>query len=126
MPIRIPFFLHIIGEFGAATGFFLRPSQTLNRPQPDAHAVIRQYALLLTSTNLIAAIFLFQSQPTTVSTKVAGALALYHLGPLTRAYLKARRGERMGIWEGMGGAWVHIVFHSIVTAALAWEATLLL
>ncbi|KAL8796335.1 MAG: hypothetical protein Q9195_001242 [Heterodermia aff. obscurata] len=88
MPFSIPFFLHIIGEFGAATGFFLRPSQTLNRPQPDAHAVIRQYALLLTSTNLIAAIFLFQSQPTPVSTKVAGALALYHLGPLTRAGLK--------------------------------------
>ena len=126
MPMNIPFFLHIIGEFGASAGFFLHPSQTLRQPQPDAHPVIRQYALLLTSTNLIAAIFLFQDRATTVSTRVAGALALYHLGPLTRAGLKVRACEKMGIWEGIGGAWVHVVFHSLVTAALTWEATRLL
>ena len=79
MPLNIPFFLHILGEFGASVGFFFRPSQTLQRPQPHAHGVIRQYALLLTSTNLIAAIFLTQNHPTEISRKVAGALALYHL-----------------------------------------------
>lgn len=123
MPVNLAFLLHILGEFGASISFFFRPSQTLRQPQPDAHAVIRQYALLLTSTNLIAATFLFQDRPTTVSSKVASALALYHFGPLTRAALKVRMGERMGIWEGMGGAWVHVMFHSIVLAALTWEAT---
>ena len=106
--MNIPFFLHILGEFGASASFFLRPSQTLRKPQPEAHAVIRQYALLLTSTNLIAAIFLFQDHATAISAKVAGALALYHLGPLTRAVMKVRTGEKMGIWEGLGGAWVHV------------------
>lgn len=123
MPVNTPFFLHILGECGAAAGFFLRPSQTLRQPQPDAHAVIRQYALLLICTNLIAIIFLFQDCPTTISTRVAAALALYHLGPLTRAGLKVWRGERMGVWEGLGGAWVHVVFHGLVMAALVWEAT---
>ena len=108
MPINIPFLLHILGELSASAGFFLRPSQTLRKPQPEAHAVIRQYALLLTSTNLIAAIFLFQGHATVISAKVAGALALYHLGPLTRAAMKVRTGEKMGIWEGVGGAWVHV------------------
>ena len=115
--MNVPFFVHILGEFGASAGFFLRPSQTLRRPQPEAHAVIRQYALLLTSTNLIAAIFLFQDHATTTSTKVAGALALYHLGPLTRAVMKVWTGERMGIWEGLGGAWVHVCVLRHLTGA---------
>lgn len=119
---NIPFLIHILGELIASYGFFLRPSATLTRPQPDAHAVIRQYALLLTSTNLIASIFLFQDHPSQTSCQVASALALYHLGPLTRAGYKIRNGERTGIWEGLGGAWVHAGFHSIAVGALLWEA----
>ena len=121
--ISVPFLLHIIGETGATFGFALLPSQTLRQPQPHAHAVIRQFALLLLSSNLIAAIFLFEDKPSAISCKVAGALALYHIGPFTRAALKIRNGEMMGIWEGLGGAWVHVVFHSFTAAALGWEAS---
>ena len=118
----IPFLMHILGELGASYGFFVHPSSTLLEPQPFAHPVIRQYALLLISTNLIAAIFLFQDQPSSISCRVAGALALYHLGPLTRAALKMRCGEKMGVRERLGGAWVHGVFHSVTFVALLWEA----
>lgn len=118
-----PYSLHIFGEFGASYGFFVSPSSTLAQPQPYAHAVLRNYALLLTSTNLIAANFLFQERPSSLSCRTAGALALYHLGPLMRAALKIRNGERMGTWKGMGGAWVHVIFHSVTLAALGWEAT---
>ena len=31
-------------------------------------------------------------------------------------------GEKLGIWEGLGGAWIHVVFHSFVAGALTWEA----
>jgi len=122
---NVPFFMHIFGEFGASYGFCVRPSSTLFEPQPYAHPVIRQYALLLMTTNLIAANFLFQEHPTSVSCRVAGALALYHLGPLTRAALKIHNGEKKGIWEGTGGPWVHVAFHSVTLGALVWEATTL-
>ena len=121
--VNLPFFIHILGEFGASCGFWFRPSATLDRPQPDAHPIIRQYALLLVSTNLIAGIFLFQDQPSKISCQVAGALAFYHLGPLTRAALKVRDGQQIGFREGMGGTWIHLAFHSIATAGLIWEAT---
>ena len=124
--VNLPFLVHILGEFGASYGFWFRPSATLSRPQPHAHPVIRQYALLLISTNLIAGIFLFQDQPSKISCQVAGALAFYHLGPLTRAALKVGDGRRKGLREGMGGTWMHLGFHSIATAGLIWEATKLL
>ena len=122
MPLVTSFLLHILGESFAIFGFAFRPSQTLRQPQPDAHAVIRQFALLLLSTNLIAGIFLFQEKPTNISCKVAGALALYHLGPLARAAMKIYRGEKVGIREGLGGAWVHVGYHSVTMASLGWEA----
>lgn len=117
--IHLPFLFHIIVEFPALVGFFLRPSATLAAPQPHAHAVIRQYALLLTSTNLIAGAFLFNpSSP--LSAQVAAALALYHVGPLMRASNKIRAGEgRRGDW---GGPWLHLGVHGICAAALMGEA----
>lgn len=117
----IPFFLHILTEMPASGGFLLRPSLTLQTPQPAAHGVIRQYALLLASSTLIAATFLFQP-PSTTSCQVAGALALYHIGPLVRALSRARAGESVGGWKGLGGPWVHAGFHSFCVAALTQEA----
>ncbi len=118
---RIPFgfALHILVEIPASFGFFFRPSATLTTPQPDAHGIIRQYALLLTSTNLIAGIFLFQS-PTPLSCQVAAALALYHVGPFTRAISRIRV-----VKEGTGifiNPWVPLVAHAICTTALFGEA----
>jgi hypothetical protein len=40
-----------------------------------------------------------------------------------RAALKIRNGEKMGIWEGAGGAWAHVVINSVALGALVWEAT---
>jgi len=73
---NIPFLIHFLGDFGASYGFCVRPSSTLLELQPYAHPVIRQYALLLISTHLIAANFLFQEHPSSISYRVAGALAL--------------------------------------------------
>lgn len=115
--------MHITGEMGASYQFFFRPSATLGESQPHAHAVIRQYALLLMSTNLIAAVFLFQEQPTSISCRIAGALALYHLGPLTRAVLKIRDENGMRVVDGLGGAWVHAIYHTTTFGLLLWEST---
>lgn len=123
MPLHfsIPFFLHILTEVPASGSFFLHPSLTLQTPQPGAHGVIRQYALLLASTTLIAAIFLLQP-PSKTSCQVAAALALYHVGPLTRAVSRARAEESIRIRGGLGWPWVHAGFHGLCIAALIQEA----
>ncbi|KAI4280105.1 MAG: hypothetical protein L6R35_005975 [Caloplaca aegaea] len=75
--LRRPFLLHMIVELPASIAFFLNPSMTLSQSQPHAHAVIRQYALLLMSSNIIAYNFIFRS-PDETSASVAAALAVYH------------------------------------------------
>ncbi len=114
--LNVPFLLHILIELPASLNFFFRPSATLKVKQPHAHAVIRQYAILLLTSNLIAGIFLFAPSDA-VSSNVSGALALYHFGPLVRA------GCRIWDWEGsskegLGGPWVHLVLHMICAGAL--------
>lgn len=124
MPLHfsIAFFLHILTEVPASGSFFLRPSLTLQTPQPGAHGVIRQYALLLVSTTLIAAIFLLQP-PSQSSCQVAAALALYHVGPFTRAVSRARAEKKSIRVRGrLGWPWVHAGFHSLCIAALIQEA----
>ncbi|KAI9820033.1 MAG: hypothetical protein M1827_006604 [Pycnora praestabilis] len=88
---QVPFLLHLLVEVPPCINFFFNPDGQLAKPQPYAHAVIRQYAMLLLSTNIIAAIFIVR--PTDeIARQVAGALAVYHIGPMLRA-LERLRGE---------------------------------
>ena len=120
-----PFILHLVIELPAAFAFAFSPSTTLSVPQPYAHAVIRQYALLLLSTNIIAAIFIFRGHKACTidndgltERRVAGALALYHCGPLIRAGRRIWRGEEDK--RGLSGQpWVHSVAHAVCGLALA-------
>ena len=122
IPIHLPFLFHIIVELPASIGFFFHPSATLAIVQPHAHSVIRQHALLLTSTNLIAGTFLFEdSSP--LSGRVAAALGLYHLGPITRSWnrIKAEEGT-MRMWDAWRGPWLHLGAHILCVLALMGEA----
>ena len=111
---NIAFAIHILVEFPASLNFLLRPYDTLQRPQPHAKGVIRQYALLLMSSNLIATAFVTRPSDT-LSGWIAGALALYHFGPLGRAISRIFRGEAR---PGLESPWVHAVVHAICLAAL--------
>ena len=87
---RMGYLLHVLFEVPAAINFFLFPSRQLGIHTPQAHAVIRQYALLLLSSVLVALIFAWR--PTDkLSGQVAGALALYHLGPVVRSASRIRQ-----------------------------------
>lgn len=117
----VPFILHIIIELPAALSFAFFPSATLSIAQPHAQAVIRQYALLLLSTIIIAAVFSLQDRgghgPNMPERGVASALALYHLGPLIRAGHRSRRGEGTG--RGLlGQPWLHVLVHVLCCLAL--------
>jgi cell division protein FtsW (lipid II flippase) len=88
-----PFLLHTLLETPASLNFFIYPSSQTQTSSPQAHAVIRQYAVLLLSTVFIALVFAVR-KPDELSGRVAGALALYHLAPMVRAMGRLGRGEQ--------------------------------
>ena len=116
-----PFILHIVIELPAAISFAFFPSATLSIPQPHAQAVIRQYALLLFSTVVIAAVFVRQDRdgngPTMQERSVASALGLYHLGPLIRAAHRSRRRKGSGR-HVLGQPWLHVLMHVLCCLSL--------
>ena len=82
------FLLHAIVETPACLNFLLFPDDQLTVAAPQAHAIIRQYAVLLFCSVIIAVIFAHRAMPDITSGNVAGALAFYHIGPLVRAWAR--------------------------------------
>ena len=113
---QIAFLCHLIVELPASLNFFFWPSATLSNPQILAHGLIRQYAVLLMSLNLIVAKFLLR-QPDQLSRYIAGALILYHFGPLIRAITKLQKVDQQS--TSLGGPMVHFVAHGTCIAALS-------
>jgi hypothetical protein len=115
-PPAIPFWAHILTELPASINFFLRPSEQLSSPAPQAHAIIRQYAILLLVSNIIASIFALRPVDAT-SRHVGGALSIYHAAPLVRA---ARRiiSRDEGYGGGLGGPVLHLVVHGVCFVTL--------
>ncbi|CAG8978039.1 hypothetical protein HYALB_00000709 [Hymenoscyphus albidus] len=107
----IPFFLHAIVEFPAAVNFYSNPSEQLSSAAPQAEDIIKQYAVLLFSSSLIA--LAFATRPVDDTSKyVAGAFALYHLAPTVRAARRIRGGETgTSYGKGLGGPYVHLAVH---------------
>ena len=91
-----PFLIHVVLESPATANFFFNPSGQLATHSPQAHAVIRQYAVLLLSSIMIALSFAFRD-PDELGGQIAGALALYHLAPMVRA--SGRLTRRHAVWE---------------------------
>ncbi|KAL2069576.1 hypothetical protein VTL71DRAFT_14255 [Oculimacula yallundae] len=119
MPItNLAFLIHALLELPASLNFFFRPNEQLLSPAPQAHALIRQYAVLLMSSNIVALIFAFRPVDET-SRRVAGALAVYHAAPLVRAVGRIRA-SGTGYGKEFGGPWVHALLHSGALGALGW------
>jgi hypothetical protein len=116
LPATLPFWFHLLIELPASINFFLQPSEQLSSPAPQAHAIIRQYAVLLFVSNLIALIFALRPVDGT-SRNVASALSVYHLAPLMRAGSRiVEGGGEYG--KGLGGPALHLVVHGLCFAGL--------
>ena len=117
------FLLHVLVEVPASITFFVFPSRQLGQPTPHAHAVIRQYALLLLTSIIIAGTFAVRP-PDELNGQVAGALALYHLGPFVRSWSRLVHQVQHGqsvIWSE---AALYLVVHTVAGTMLAhccWE-----
>ena len=116
---------HCLVETPALVGFIYQPSLTLTTHSPQAHAVIRQYGLLLLCTNLLIVLILMyeptQDEPWQTSYRqferhVAQVLMLYHMGPLLRAMGRIRAGETQH--KILGGPYMHMALHAICGASL--------
>jgi hypothetical protein len=113
--MRLALVLHLVIETIAAINFFLRPSSTLAAPQPHSHGVIRQYAILLLSTNIIVAVILNRAVSDNFTEQIAAAVALYHVAPLVRAVSKIRGGKSD---DALGGPWLHAFSHLVCAVSL--------
>lgn len=115
---NVGFLLHIVIETPAALKFFFFPSGQLGKNTPHAHAVIRQYAVLIFASNLVAFVFV-QRPMDDMAAKIAGALAVYHIAPsirsINRLIAQAHQGEPLVASE----AFLYLVVHVICGAALA-------
>ena len=121
MPIlqTVPFWIHILIEAPASINFFFNPSEQLPSPASQAHAIIRQYAVLLLVSNLIALIFALRPLDQT-GKNVAAALSVYHLAPVVRAGTRifySFYGDSYG--QGLGGPWLHLSVHGGCFVALS-------
>jgi hypothetical protein len=113
---KAPFWVHIIVETPASINFFFNPSEQLSSPAPQAHAIIKQYAVLLLVSSLIALIFALRPLDQT-GKNVATALSIYHLAPLVRAGLRISDVDHV-YGQGLGGPWLHLFVHGGCFAAL--------
>jgi len=112
-----PFLVHAVLETPASLSFFLYPSGQLRTYSPQAHAVIRQYAVLLLSSVIISLIFAFRPLDE-LSGQVAGALTIYHLAPMVRA--TGRLMGRQAVWQPL----LFVAAHGVCLAGLVgccWE-----
>ena len=116
LPSTFPFLLVILIELPPSILFLVKPDGQFPVIEPQARAVIRQYALLLQTVNLIALICCIRPVDET-SRLIAGAMSVYQVGPSIRAAFRMARGEK---WLGgsLGGPLVHFVVHVTCLASL--------
>lgn len=120
-PPTLPFILHTLIEIPASINFFLNPSSQLRRPAQEAKPIIRQYATLLFASSLISLVFCFRGVDDT-SRNVAGALAVYHAAPFSRAGWRILCGEPLFGWlegKALGGPGVHFLVHGVCFGVLS-------
>lgn len=115
---RLPFLLHAIVEIPACLNFFLFPDDQLSIPTPHAHAIIRQYAVLLFSSVCISIILAFKDKDST-SGKIAGALAIYHIAPCVRAWSRSQARVPSESYVLMKDPSLHFYVHLVCFVSLA-------
>lgn len=117
LPLSNPFFIHALIETFAVVSFLTNPSGQIGVYTPHAHAVIRQYGVLLLSSVLVSLIFA-NRDPDGLSGQVAGALAVYHVAPILRA-MSRLFGEE-AVWQPL----LFLAGHGLCLAGLIrvfWE-----
>lgn len=128
LAIKLPILAHLIIESTAALSFLTQPHIQLQDPKPSEEAVLicHSYAGSLIATNVLCGLFLalrdgesFDS----ASAILSGSLAVYHLFPVRRAWVRIRkRGGNYKPEEKMaGGPPGHLIIHAALFVSLIWS-----
>lgn len=122
--------LHLLVEIPASLSFLLGARKQLRDPNPSPEAVLvcQSYGGLLLSTNVLCSLFLYYGRNGNVDdakSVVATSLAVYHVFPIWRAWVRIRRqgGPGRG-WaqqaDVLAGPYVHFVVHVLLFSVLTW------
>lgn len=114
---NVAFVLHVAIELPAALSFMVNPSRQLGRCTPHAHAVVRQYALLLFSSILVALVFI-PHPADCVSGRVAASLAIYHVGPTVRSWYRVCGTGSLPHAISWGEGLLYFIVHAVCGTAL--------
>lgn len=117
MDYNLAFLLHAAIEVPAAINFMLFPSKQLGKDTPNAHPVVRQYALLLVASVLIAIVFAVR-ETDEISRVVAGCLAIYHPGPALRSFARLRNQYKRSEPLLASEAFLYLICHILTGSAL--------
>jgi len=107
---NMAFVMHAVIEIPAAINFMFLPSKQLGEYTPHAHAIVRQYALLLLVSVLISLTFATRPMDD-LSRAVAGSLAMYHIGPALRSMGRLRRQAAQSKRLLLSEATLYLVVH---------------
>lgn len=120
---------HVLIEAPASLSFMLNAPKQLreSRPSPEAVLVCQSYGGLLVATNVLCLLLLYSRGISTfddASAIVAASLAIYHVMPMRRAWVRIRaQGAGRG-WlqqaDALGGPYVHFIVHALLLVSLAW------
>jgi len=111
------FLLHALVEIPACLNFFFFPDSQLSQPAPQAHLLLRQYALLLFCSAFIALVCAL-GPPEPLSGWIAAALAFYHFGPLIRSYRRITGQLKILRRSLFDDPWLHMSLHALCLVAL--------
>ncbi len=121
--IQVPFLLHGLVALPASVNYLriaLHLPLTARLPdlqlQLQTRFILISYALLLLSTSVTSLVLAFGlSLSPSTERSLAGGMAVYHFGPILRAYSRLQDLDR---GTELGGPGVHLVVHVFVLAAL--------
>lgn len=120
---------HVLIETPASLSFLLNAPKQLreSRPSPEAVLVCQSYGGLLVATNVLCLLLMYSRGLATfddASAIVAASLAIYHVMPMRRAWVRATaQGAGRG-WlqqaDALGGPCVHFIVHALLLVSLTW------
>ncbi|KAH8903471.1 hypothetical protein BR93DRAFT_187502 [Coniochaeta sp. PMI_546] len=120
-PSKIPLLFHALLETAAALSFTLSPTTQLPAASEEARLILRSYGGLLLSSAVLCAGFVVRPGFDSATRLVAGSMAVYHIFPIGRAYVRLTRGRAK---EGrvLGGPVVHLAVHVVAVVGLGLSA----
>ncbi|KAJ0109839.1 hypothetical protein J7T55_004389 [Diaporthe amygdali] len=120
---------HLLIEVPASLSFLLNAPKQLREssPSPEAVLVCQSYGGLLVATNVLCVLLLYRRGSTNfddANAIVATSLAIYHVMPMRRAWMRIRtQGAGRGFLQqadALGGPYVHFAVHTLLLVSLTW------